>query len=55
MKWGKAAFACLQSRLFGSWIALLTAAGLDADGGQLLPKWNKESIIFELRFAVARG
>jgi hypothetical protein len=46
---GKAAFASLQPRLFGSWDRALTAAGLDADDVNRYRKWNKESIIFDLR------
>lgn len=46
---GKAAFASLQPRLFGSWDRALTAAGLDADDVNRYRKWNKDSIIFDLR------
>jgi len=46
---GKAAFASLQPRLFGSWDRALTAAGLDADEVNRYRKWNRESIVFELR------
>jgi hypothetical protein len=46
---GKAAFASLQSRLFGSWDRALTAAGLDADEVNCYRKWNKDTIIFDLR------
>ncbi|HET6251231.1 MAG TPA: hypothetical protein VFE47_26345 [Tepidisphaeraceae bacterium] len=46
---GKAAFASLQPRLFGSWDRALTAAGLDADDVNRYRKWNKETIAFELR------
>lgn len=46
---GKAAFASLQPRLFGSWDRALTAAGLDADEVNKYRKWNKDTIIFELR------
>ncbi len=46
---GKAAFASLQTRLFGSWDRALTAAGLDADDVNRYRKWDKESIMFELR------
>ncbi|HEX4794082.1 MAG TPA: hypothetical protein VH370_09835 [Humisphaera sp.] len=46
---GKAAFASLQPRLFGSWDRAITAAGLDADEVNRYRKWNKESIVFELR------
>jgi hypothetical protein len=46
---GKAAFASLQPRLFGSWDRALHAAGLDADDINRYRKWNKETIIWELR------
>ncbi|HZL36706.1 MAG TPA: hypothetical protein VFC78_15410 [Tepidisphaeraceae bacterium] len=46
---GKAAFAALQPRLFGSWDRALTAAGLDADDVNIYRKWRKESITLELR------
>jgi hypothetical protein len=46
---GKAAFASIQPRLFGSWDRALTAAGLDADDVNRYRKWNKETIAFELR------
>ena len=46
---GKAAFASLQPRLFGSWDRALTAAGMDADVVNRYRKWDKETIAFELR------
>ena len=46
---GKAAFASLQQRLFGSWDRALTAAGLDADDVNRYRKWNKDSIVFDLK------
>src|ERR1019366_7810171 len=46
---GKAAFASLQPRLFGSWDRALTGAGLDADDVNRYRKWNKDTIAFELR------
>lgn len=46
---GRAAFAALQPRLFGSWDRALHAAGLDADEVNRYRKWTKETIIFELR------
>src|SRR5829696_3524056 len=46
---GRAAFASLQPRLFGSWDRALHAAGLDADEVNRYRKWNKNSIVFELR------
>src|SRR3954449_5132250 len=46
---GRAAFASLQPRLFGSWDRALTAAGLDADDVNRYRKWDREGILFELR------
>src|SRR3712207_6187873 len=46
---GKAAFASLQPRLFGSWDRALHGAGLDADEVNRYRKWDKERIIYELR------
>src|SRR3954463_7763246 len=46
---GKAAFASLQPRLFGKWDRALHAAGLDADEVNRYRKWNKDTIVFELR------
>lgn len=46
---GKAAFASLQPRLFGSWDRALTASGLDADDVNRYRKWDKDSIVSELR------
>lgn len=46
---GRAAFASLQKRLFGSWDRALHAAGLDADEISQYRKWDKNSIVFELR------
>jgi hypothetical protein len=46
---GKAAFASLQPRLFGSWDRALTGAGLDADEVNRYRKWDKDTISFELR------
>jgi hypothetical protein len=46
---GKAAFASLQPRLFGSWDRALHGAGLDADEINRYRKWNKETIVWELR------
>ena len=49
---GKAAFASLQPRLFGSWDKALHAAGLDADDINRYRKWSKETVVSELK---ARG
>src|SRR3954447_2376172 len=46
---GRAAFASLQPRLFGSWDRALTAAGLDADDVNRYRKWDRESILFDLK------
>jgi hypothetical protein len=46
---GRAAFASLQERLFGSWDRALHAAGLDADEISQYRKWGKDSIVFDLR------
>ncbi len=46
---GRAAFASLQPRLFGSWDRALHGAGLDADEVNRYRKWDKERIVFELR------
>src|SRR3954470_14427270 len=46
---GRAAFASLQPRLFGSWARALTAAGLDADDVNRYRKWNRDGVVFELK------
>jgi len=46
---GRAAFASLQTRLFGSWDRALHGAGLDADDVSQYRKWGKEAIVFELK------
>src|SRR3954447_26283743 len=46
---GRAAFAALQPRLFGSWDRALHGAGLDADEVNRYRKWDKDRIIYELR------
>jgi hypothetical protein len=46
---GKAAFAALQPRLFGTWHRALHAAGLDADEVSKYRRWDRNSIIFEIR------
>jgi hypothetical protein len=45
----RAAFASLQSRLFGTWTKALVAAGLDADEVSRYRKWDKAEIVYELR------
>ena len=46
---GLAAFASLQPRLFGRWDRALQAAGLDADEISRYRKWDRHSILFELK------
>ncbi len=46
---GKAAFASLQPRLFGSWDRALHAAGLDADDVNRYRKWTREGVVSELK------
>ena len=46
---GKAAFASLQPRLFGSWDRALHAAGLDAEDVNRYRKWTRESVASRLR------
>ena len=46
---GKAAFASLQPRLFGSWDRALHAAGLDADEINRYRKWTRDSVVSELK------
>lgn len=46
---GKAAFAAIQQRLFGSWDRALHAAGLDSDDVAIYRTWDKSSVIFDLR------
>src|SRR6185436_16276045 len=45
----RAAFASIQSRLFGSWARALHAAGLHADDVSLYRVWDRNTICFELR------
>jgi hypothetical protein len=46
---GRAAFASLQKRLFGSWDRALHGAGLDADEISQYRKWGRDSIVSELK------
>lgn len=46
---GRAAFASLQSRLFGRWDRALHAAGLDADDVSRYRRWDRNTVAFELR------
>jgi hypothetical protein len=52
---GKAAFASLQKRLFGTWDRALHAAGLDADEINLYRKWTRDSIVFEIKALASDG
>jgi hypothetical protein len=52
---GRAAFASLQPRLFGRWDRALAGAGLDADEISRYRKWDRNSIIFELKERAAGG
>jgi hypothetical protein len=46
---GKAAFASLQPRLFGRWDRALQASGLDPDDVSQYRRWDRNTIVFELR------
>ncbi len=46
---GKAAFASLQPRLFGSWDRALHAAGLDSDDINRYRKWTRDTVVSELK------
>lgn len=46
---GRAAFASLQPRLFGSWDRALHAAGLDAEDISRYRRWDRNTILFELK------
>jgi hypothetical protein len=46
---GKAAFAALQTRLFGRWDRALQASGLDADEVSRYRRWNRTSIVSDLK------
>lgn len=50
---GRAAFAALQPRLFGKWDRALHAAGLDADDVSRYRKWDRDSVIYELKARAA--
>lgn len=52
---GKAAFASLQPRLFGRWDRALQAAGLDADEISRYRKWDRSSVVAELKEMRADG
>jgi hypothetical protein len=46
---GKAAFASLQPRLFGSWDRALHGAGLDADEVSRYRKWDADTVVFHIK------
>ena len=46
---GLAAFASLQRRLFGRWDRALQSAGLDADEVSQYRKWDRNTIVYELK------
>jgi hypothetical protein len=46
---GKAAFAALQPRLFGTWRRALQAAGLNAEEVSQYRRWDRGSIVSELK------
>lgn len=46
---GRAAFAAIQERMFGSWDRALHAAGLDADEISRYRKWDRNTIVAELK------
>ena len=52
---GKAAFASLQPRLFGSWDRALHAAGLDSDHVNRYRKWDRNTVIAELKSRAREG
>ncbi|MGH7213464.1 MAG: hypothetical protein ACREIT_01595 [Tepidisphaeraceae bacterium] len=52
---GKAAFASLQPRLFGSWDRALHAAGLDAGDISRYRKWDRNAIVSELKERAGDG
>jgi hypothetical protein len=52
---GKAAFASLQPRLFGNWDRALHAAGLDADEINRYRKWDRNTVVFELKARATAG
>jgi len=52
---GKAAFASLQKRLFGSWDRALHGAGLDAEDVSRYRRWSKSAILFDLKSLHSAG
>ncbi len=52
---GKAAFAAIQGRLFGSWEKALAAAGILASEVSRYRKWNKDTIVAEIKTYSSKG
>jgi hypothetical protein len=52
---GKGALASLQPRLFGKWSRALHAAGLDADDISRYQRWDRDTVIFELKSRARDG
>jgi lipase chaperone LimK len=52
---GRAALASLQARLFGKWSRALHAAGLDADEISRYQRWDRNTVIFELKSRAQEG
>ncbi|HQY87072.1 MAG TPA: hypothetical protein PK402_00340 [Tepidisphaeraceae bacterium] len=51
----KAAYAAISKRMFGSWARALSAAGVDPDTEALYIKWDRESIVWDIRQLDADG
>lgn len=51
----RAAYAAISKRLFGSWPRALSAAGIDPDMEILHVKWDRESIVWDIRQLDADG
>lgn len=52
---GRAAFASLQPRLFGRWDKALVAAGLDADEISRYRRWDRTTIVSEIKARFREG
>jgi hypothetical protein len=52
---GKGALASLQPRLFGKWSRALHAAGLDADDISRYQRWDRNTVVFELKSRAREG
>lgn len=51
----RAAYAAISRRMFGSWPRALSAAGIDPDAEALHLKWDRESILWDIRQLDADG